>query len=112
MNGGNISVRCGKGIDRRAGKRKGNCYGEMEAVTGMHRKSINRIIRGRLSRNKRRPERGREYGVEVDDQLIYKLISLPALENAHTVNVFHSMLKKKEAGHSVTFSFEPTKPFR
>ena len=46
---------------------KGKLLDEIEAVTGMHRKTIIRLLNGRLSRKKRSRERGREYGVEVDD---------------------------------------------
>jgi len=38
---------------------------EMEQVTGLHRKSIIRILNGRLSRKKRSRERGPTYGVKV-----------------------------------------------
>jgi hypothetical protein len=48
-------------------KEKGKLLDEIEAVTGMHRKAILRLLNGRLSRKKRGRERGREYGVEVDD---------------------------------------------
>ncbi len=42
---------------------------EMEEVTGYHRKSLNRLIRGRLKRKRRRRQRGRTYGPEVDDAI-------------------------------------------
>jgi hypothetical protein len=48
---------------------KGRLLDEIEAVTGMHRKAIIRLLNGRLSRKKRSRERGREYGVEVGDAL-------------------------------------------
>lgn len=55
---------------RKASKQeKGELLNEMEAVTGMHRKSINRIITGRLSRKKRSQERGRFYGIDIDDAI-------------------------------------------
>jgi len=42
------------GLYRAAGKKgKGELLDEMEAVTGMHRKSLVRILNGRLSRKKR-----------------------------------------------------------
>ena len=41
---------------------------EIEAVIGMHRKAIIRLLNGRLSRKNRSYERGRAYGVDVDDQ--------------------------------------------
>ena len=42
---------------------------EMAKVTGLHRKSLNRLIRGRLKRKRRRRQRGRTYGPEVDDAI-------------------------------------------
>lgn len=42
---------------------------EMEAVTGMHRKSLVRLLGGKLERRRRRRQRGRSYGPEVDDAL-------------------------------------------
>ena len=42
---------------------------EMEEVTGLHRKSLIRLMRGRLERKRRRRQRGRTYGLEVDDAL-------------------------------------------
>jgi len=55
---------------------------EIEAVTGLHRKSIIRTINGRLSRKKRSKERGREYGVEVDDaiRVIARSMDYPCAE--------------------------------
>lgn len=50
-------------------KEKGRLLDEIEEVIGLHRKSIIRTINGRLSRKKRSKERGREYGVEVDDAI-------------------------------------------
>ena len=47
-------------------KEKGRLLDEIEAVTGMHRKSITRLMNGSLMRKKRSRERGRTYGVEVD----------------------------------------------
>jgi len=46
-------------------KEKGRLLDEIEAVTGMHRKSVTRLLKGPLSRKKRSRERGRTYGVEV-----------------------------------------------
>jgi hypothetical protein len=43
---------------------------EAEAVTGMHRKSIMRILNGRLSRKKREKQRGRHYSCELEDVLL------------------------------------------
>jgi hypothetical protein len=42
---------------------------EMEQVTGLHRKSLIRLLRGNLTRKKRRKQRGRVYGAQVDDAL-------------------------------------------
>ncbi len=42
---------------------------EMEAVTGMHRKSIIRLMQGRRGRKKRERERGKVYGSEVEDAI-------------------------------------------
>ncbi len=55
---------------------------EIEAVTGLHRKSIIRTINGQLSRKKRSRERGREYGVEVDDaiRVIARSLDYPCAE--------------------------------
>ncbi len=61
---------------------KGRLLTEIEAVTGLHRKSILRTINGRLSRKKRTRERGREYGVDVDDavRVIAKSLDYPCAE--------------------------------
>jgi hypothetical protein len=42
---------------------------EMEAVTGLHRKSLIRLMNGSLERKPRRKQRNRTYGPEVDDAL-------------------------------------------
>jgi hypothetical protein len=42
---------------------------EMEAVTGLHRKSLIRLMSGSLERRDRRKQRGRTYGPDVDDAL-------------------------------------------
>lgn len=39
---------------------------EMQAVTGLHRKSVLRLINGELSRKLRRKQRGKTYGSDVD----------------------------------------------
>jgi hypothetical protein len=41
----------------------------MEAVTGLHRKGLIRLMNGSLERKPRRKQRGRTYGLEVDDAL-------------------------------------------
>ena len=42
---------------------------EMEAMTGLHRKSLIRLMNSSLERKPRQQQRGRVYGVEVDDAL-------------------------------------------
>ncbi len=42
---------------------------EMEAVTGMHRKALIRLMKGSLDRQARTKQRGKSYGPEVDDAL-------------------------------------------
>jgi hypothetical protein len=68
----------------RQGKKgeKGKLLDEIEAVTGMHRKAIIRLLNGRLSRKKRSRERGKEYGVEVDDtvRVIARSLDYPCAE--------------------------------
>jgi hypothetical protein len=49
---------------------KGRLLDEIEAVTGMHRKAILRLLNGRLSRKKRSRERGSVYGVEVSHAVL------------------------------------------
>jgi hypothetical protein len=63
-------------------KEKGRLLDEIEAVTGLHRKSIIRTINGRLSRKRRCKERGRAYGVEVDDaiRVIARSLDYPCAE--------------------------------
>jgi hypothetical protein len=63
-------------------KEKGKLLDEIEVVTGMHRKAIIRLLNGRLSRKKRSRERGREYGVEVDDavRVIARSLDYPCAE--------------------------------
>lgn len=68
---------------RKAGKQeKTRLLDEMEAVTGLHRKSILRTINGQLSRKKRRRERGRAYGVDIDDatRVIARSLDYPCAE--------------------------------
>ena len=68
---------------RKAGKQeKGRLLDEIEAVTDLHRKTIIRILNGQLSRKKRSRERGREYGVEVDDavRVIARSLDYPCAE--------------------------------
>jgi len=42
---------------------------EMETVTELHRKSLIRLMRGKIKRKRRRKQRGRRYSVDVDDAL-------------------------------------------
>jgi hypothetical protein len=46
-------------------KERGRLLDEMEAVTGLHRKSLIRLLNGNLERQHRRRERGRTYGPDV-----------------------------------------------
>ncbi len=47
---------------------RGKLLTEIEAVTGLHRKSLIRLVRGStLERKPRRKSRGRTYGFEVED---------------------------------------------
>jgi hypothetical protein len=48
---------------------RGQLLDEMEAVTGLHRKSLIRLMSGSLERRPRHRQRGRTYGPEVDDAL-------------------------------------------
>jgi hypothetical protein len=50
-------------------KTKRQLLDEMEAVTGIHRKSLIRLMNGSLLRKPRRQERGKTYGPDVDDAL-------------------------------------------
>ncbi len=54
-------------------KGRGQLLDEIEVVTGLHRKSLIRLMNGSLERKPRRKQRGRTYGPEVDDAL--RLIS-------------------------------------
>jgi hypothetical protein len=55
---------------------------EMQAVTGKHRKSIIRLLNGDLARKKRRRERGKSYGIEVQDvvKIIARSMDYPCSE--------------------------------
>jgi len=50
-------------------KTKGQLLAEMEVVTGLHRKSLIRLMNGSLLRKPRRRERGKTYGSDLDDAL-------------------------------------------
>jgi len=55
---------------KRAGrKEKSDLLDRMEEVTGLHRKSIIRLMKTNLQHQPRRRERGRTYGADVDDAL-------------------------------------------
>jgi len=54
----------------KAGKlERGRLLDEMEAVTGLHRKSLIRLMNRSLERKPHRKQRGRTYGPEVGDAL-------------------------------------------
>lgn len=55
---------------------------EIEAVTGLHRKSIIRTLNGRLSRKRRTKQRGKEYGTDVEDaiRVIARSLDYPCAE--------------------------------
>ena len=46
-------------------KERGRLLDEMQAVTGLHRKSLTRLLQGNLERKPRRKQRGRIYDAEV-----------------------------------------------
>jgi hypothetical protein len=48
---------------------RGLLLNEMEIMTGLHRKSLIRLMSGSLQRKVRRKQRGRTYGPDVDDAL-------------------------------------------
>jgi hypothetical protein len=50
-------------------KERGQLLDEMQAVTELHRKSLVRLMKGNLTRQPRRKQRGRIYGSDVDDVL-------------------------------------------
>jgi hypothetical protein len=68
-----------QGIGRRE---QGKLLDEMEAVTGLHRKSLLRLMHGSLERKPRSRERHKEYGAEVDEaiQVIAKSLDYPCAE--------------------------------
>ena len=45
-------------------KERAQLLDEMEAVTGLHRKSLTQLMNGSLERKPRRKQRGRIYGLE------------------------------------------------
>ncbi len=48
---------------------RGRLLDEMEATTGLHRKSLVRLMSGSLERKPRHKQGGRTHGPEVDDAL-------------------------------------------
>ncbi len=48
---------------------RGRILDHLEALTGLHRKSLIRLLRGPCARTPRRAQRGRTYGAAVDDAL-------------------------------------------
>src|SRR5690606_7343826 len=47
-------------------KERSRLLDEAQAVTGLHRKSLIRLLNGELGRKRRKRERGKRYGPEVD----------------------------------------------
>ena len=50
-------------------KERGRLLDELEAVTGLHLKSLIRLVNGNLARKRRLKQREKSYGPEVDDAL-------------------------------------------
>lgn len=50
-------------------EKRGALLDEMETATGLHRKSLIRLLKGNLTRKKRKKQRERTYGPQVDDAL-------------------------------------------
>ena len=48
---------------------QGHLLDEMETITGLHRKTLTRLINGPLVRKQRQQQRGCTYGAEIDDAL-------------------------------------------
>jgi len=68
---------------RRASKKeKGRLLDEMETVTKLHRKHLIRLITGQLRRKRREKQRGRVYGIDVDDaiRVIARSLDYPCAE--------------------------------
>lgn len=63
-----LQIQCGR---YRVASRKGRgqLLTEMEQVTGLHRKTLTRLMNGDLVRRRRRKQRGRTYTADVDDAL-------------------------------------------
>lgn len=76
---------------RKASKKaKGQMLDDMEHVTGLNRKTIIRILNGRLSRKKRTRQRGLTYGTEVINtvSMIAKALDYPCAERIKPQLVF------------------------
>jgi len=74
---------------------------QAEQVTKMHRKSLIRILNGRLSRKKRSSERGKTYGTDIQDiiHIIAKSLDYPCAERLTPCLV--SMAKQIEYHHEL-----------
>lgn len=81
-------------------KAKSALLDEMAAVTKLHRKSLIRLIRGDLARKPRRKQRGRSYGVEVQQvvEQIARSLDYPCAERLKPNLVW---LGKHLASHGV-----------
>ncbi len=91
------------GLYRDASKKeKGKLLDDMEHVTGLNRKSIIRILNGRLSRKKRTNERGPTYGTEVIDaaRMISHALDHPCAERLQPNLVF---MAKHLSNHNQLF---------
>ena len=54
---------------RASRRERGEMLTHLETTTGLHRKSLSRLLRGSCQRRPRGKQRGRTYGAEVDDAL-------------------------------------------
>jgi hypothetical protein len=63
-------------------KERGQLLSEMETMTGLHRKSLIRMMKGPIIRKKREKHRGREYGFEVEKviKVIARSMDYPCAE--------------------------------
>ena len=78
---------------------KGKLLDEMIEVTGMHRKSLTRLMGGELARKPRRKQRGRTYGPEVGSALAIIAESLADVIRLH--RNAHARRLLEEACHLV-----------
>src|SRR5262249_48040320 len=74
-----LRVRYWQAKDKRS---KSALLDEMAAVTNLHRKSLIRLIKGDLARKPRRKQRGKTYGVEVQQvvEQIARSLDYPCAE--------------------------------